>query len=93
MTSMAFVMGVLPLVLATGAGAEMRHAMGIAVFFGMIGVTAFGIFLTPVFYVLLRRMTGNRPLKLHGDVPVVAHGGGTGFTVQPTPAAPRGPHE
>ena len=93
MTSMAFVMGVLPLVLASGAGAEMRHAMGVAVFFGMIGVTAFGLFLTPVFYVLLRRMTGNRPLKLHGDVPALAHGGGTGFAVQPTPAAPRGPHE
>ena len=62
MTSMAFVMGVLPLVLATGAGAEMRQAMGIAVFAGMIGVTAFGLFLTPVFYVLLRRLTGNRPL-------------------------------
>jgi len=94
MTSMAFVMGVLPLVLATGAGAEMRHAMGVAVFFGMIGVTAFGLFLTPVFYVLLRRMTGNRPLKLHGDVPALGHaGGGTGFAVQPTPAAPRGPHE
>ena len=54
MTSLAFVMGVLPLVLATGAGAEMRHAMGVAVFAGMIGVTAFGLFLTPVFYVLLR---------------------------------------
>ena len=93
MTSMAFVMGVLPLVLATGAGAEMRHAMGVAVFFGMIGVTAFGLFLTPVFYVLLRRMTGNRALKLHGDVPTVGHGGGTGFAVQPTPAAPRAPHE
>jgi hypothetical protein len=38
-------------------------------------------------------MTGNRPLKLHGDVPALAHGGGTGFSVQPTPAAPRGPHE
>jgi hypothetical protein len=60
MTSMAFVMGVVPLVLATGAGAEMRTAMGIAVFAGMIGVTAFGLFLTPVFYVLLRRLTGNR---------------------------------
>src|SRR6478736_6839198 len=54
MTSAAFVMGVLPLVLSTGAGAEMRQAMGIAVFFGMIGVTAFGLFLTPVFYVALR---------------------------------------
>ncbi|MBX9795039.1 MAG: efflux RND transporter permease subunit, partial [Burkholderiaceae bacterium] len=68
MTSLAFVMGVLPLVLSTGAGAEMRQAMGIAVFAGMIGVTAFGLFLTPVFYVLLRRLTGNRPLKQHGEV-------------------------
>jgi multidrug efflux pump len=66
MTSLAFVMGVLPLVTSTGAGAEMRHAMGVAVFAGMIGVTIFGIFLTPVFYVLLRRVTGNRPLKQHG---------------------------
>jgi multidrug efflux pump len=65
MTSMAFVMGVLPLVLATGAGAEMRTAMGVAVFAGMIGVTAFGLFLTPVFYVLLRRLTGNRRLRQH----------------------------
>ncbi len=92
MTSMAFVMGVLPLVLATGAGAEMRHAMGVAVFAGMIGVTAFGIFLTPVFYVLLRQLTGNRPLKLHGDVPHVAPvgggGGGASHTLSPRPAAP-----
>jgi gold/copper resistance efflux pump len=51
MTSIAFVMGVVPLVLATGAGAEMRQAMGVAVFFGMIGVTLFGLVLTPVFYV------------------------------------------
>jgi multidrug efflux pump len=63
MTSLAFIMGVVPLVTSTGAGAEMRSAMGIAVLGGMIGVTAFGIFLTPVFYVLLRGMTGNRPLK------------------------------
>ena len=63
MTSLAFVMGVLPLVLSTGAGAEMRQAMGVAVFAGMIGVTAFGLFLTPVFYVLLRALTGNRPLQ------------------------------
>lgn len=68
MTSLAFIMGVLPLVLATGAGAEVRQAMGIAVFFGMIGVTAFGLFLTPVFYVLLRRMARNRPLVHHGKV-------------------------
>jgi len=69
MTSMAFVMGVLPLVLSKGAGSEMRHAMGVAVFFGMIGVTAFGLFLTPVFYVLLGALTGNRQLKQHGEVP------------------------
>jgi multidrug efflux pump len=49
----------------------MRHAMGVAVFAGMIGVTAFGLFLTPVFYVVLRRLTGNRPLKQHG-APAVA---------------------
>jgi multidrug efflux pump len=65
MTSLAFIMGVLPLVTSTGAGAEMRHAMGVAVFAGMIGVTMFGIFLTPVFYVLLRLMSGSRPLKRH----------------------------
>ena len=67
MTSMAFIMGVLPLVISTGAGAEMRHAMGVAVFAGMIGVTIFGIFLTPVFYVLLRALAGNKPLKQHGS--------------------------
>jgi multidrug efflux pump len=82
MTSLAFIMGVLPLVLSTGAGAEMRHAMGVAVFAGMIGVTAFGLFLTPVFYVTLRALTGNRPLKLHGTVPAhevpAAHAAGGG---------------
>jgi len=68
MTSMAFIMDVLPLVISTGAGSKMRRATGVAVFSGMIGVTAFGLFLTPVFYVLLRRLTGNRVLKLHGRV-------------------------
>ncbi len=56
MTSFAFIMGVTPLVLSSGAGAEMRHAMGVAVFFGMLGVTFFGLFLTPVFYVSLRAL-------------------------------------
>lgn len=56
MTSFAFIMGVVPLVISQGAGAEMRHAIGIAVFSGMLGVTFFGIFLTPVFYVLLRKL-------------------------------------
>ena len=55
MTSIAFIMGVLPMVLSTGAGAEMRQAMGVAVFSGMIGVTVFGLILTPVFYYLLKR--------------------------------------
>ncbi|CAG9187109.1 efflux RND transporter permease subunit [Cupriavidus pinatubonensis] len=54
MTSFAFIMGVVPLVVSTGAGSEMRHAMGVAVFAGMLGVTFFGLFLTPVFYVALR---------------------------------------
>ena len=58
MTSIAFIMGVVPLVLSSGAGSEMRHAMGIAVFFGMLGVTLFGLMLTPVFYVLLRTLAG-----------------------------------
>ena len=61
MTSIAFIMGVVPLVLSSGAGSEMRHAMGVAVFFGMLGVTLFGLFLTPVFYVLLRTL-GGKPL-------------------------------
>jgi multidrug efflux pump len=65
MTSFAFIMGVAPLVLSSGAGAEMRHAMGVAVFFGMLGVTFFGLFLTPLFYLLLRSLSGMRPLKQH----------------------------
>ena len=56
MTSLAFIMGVVPLVISSGAGAEMRHAMGIAVFSGMLGVTVFGLMLTPLFYVLVRRL-------------------------------------
>jgi multidrug efflux pump len=60
MTSLAFIMGVVPLVLSSGAGAEMRHAMGVAVFSGMIGVTIFGLLLTPVFYVLVRKFSKNK---------------------------------
>jgi HAE1 family hydrophobic/amphiphilic exporter-1 len=59
MTSFAFIFGVLPLVIATGPGSEMRIALGTAVFFGMIGVTFFGLFLTPVFYVALRQLLGS----------------------------------
>ena len=60
MTSLAFIMGVVPLVFSSGAGAEMRHAMGVAVFSGMIGVTFFGLMLTPVFYVLVRKFSGKK---------------------------------
>ena len=60
MTSFAFCAGVLPLIFGSGAGSEMRRAMGIAVFSGMLGVTLFGIFLTPVFYVLLRSRRSRR---------------------------------
>ncbi|HJS08041.1 MAG TPA: efflux RND transporter permease subunit, partial [Pirellulales bacterium] len=60
MTSFAFILGVVPLVLATGAGAEMRRTLGIAVFSGMLGVTAFGIFFTPVFYSVIRRFTESK---------------------------------
>jgi hydrophobe/amphiphile efflux-1 (HAE1) family protein len=79
MTSVAFCAGVIPLILGSGAGSEMRRAMGIAVFSGMLGVTSFGIFLTPVFYVLLRSLK-------HGARPA-AHG------VPALQAQPRGPHD
>ncbi len=64
MTSFAFILGMAPLVIAEGAGAEMRRTLGTAVFAGMLGVTLFGIFLTPVFYYVIRRVTG--PLKSPG---------------------------
>ncbi|WP_018229575.1 efflux RND transporter permease subunit [Methyloversatilis universalis] len=69
MTSIAFIMGVVPLVTSSGAGSEMRHAMGVAVFSGMLGVTFFGLFLTPVFYVLLRKASG-RKLTHAGHTPL-----------------------
>jgi multidrug efflux pump len=65
MTSLAFIMGVVPLVFSSGAGSEMRSAMGIAVFSGMLGVTLFGLFLTPVFFVLLRGFFKSRPGVKH----------------------------
>ena len=60
MTSFAFIFGVVPLITASGAGAEMRQALGTAVFFGMIGVTLFGLLLTPVFYVSVRWLVAQR---------------------------------
>ncbi len=73
MTSIAFIAGVFPLVVSHGAGAEMRQAMGTAVFSGMIGVTLFGLFLTPVFYVTLMKMfPGRKPEPLATPLPGVA---------------------
>jgi len=74
MTSFAFIFGVLPLVVAAGAGAEMRRSLGLAVFSGMLGVTIFGIFLTPVFYYVIgrfgeRRATGGTPVPPKPAVP------------------------
>jgi multidrug efflux pump len=65
MTSFAFILGVLPLVLARGAGAEMRRALGTAVFYGMLGVTFFGLLLTPVFYLVLRAATARLQARHH----------------------------
>jgi multidrug efflux pump len=73
MTSIAFIMGVLPLVFSHGAGAEMRHAMGVAVFSGMLGVTFFGLFLTPLFYVLLRSLAARFGKPSHRLVHVDPH--------------------
>ena len=66
MTSFAFILGVVPLVLAKGAGAEMRVALGVAVFSGMLGVTLFGIFFTPVFYVVIRWLSGRKSTPAAG---------------------------
>jgi multidrug efflux pump len=76
MTSIAFCAGVIPLIASGGAGSEMRRAMGIAVFSGMLGVTAFGIFLTPVFYMLLRSSTARRrahAAEVRAEVEASAH--------------------
>jgi multidrug efflux pump len=69
MTSFAFAMGVIPLMLAKGAGAEMRQTLGTAVFFGMLGVTFFGLYLTPIFYVVIRRVLERRK-GAHSEVAV-----------------------
>jgi multidrug efflux pump len=76
MTSIAFCAGVIPLIASSGAGSEMRRAMGIAVFSGMLGVTSFGIFLTPVFYTLLRSSTARRrahAAEVRAEVDASAH--------------------
>jgi multidrug efflux pump subunit AcrB len=69
MTSFAFILGVLPLVIAKGAGAEMDQALGTAVFAGMIGVTFFGIFLTPVFFSVIMKIFARMPKKKRSSIP------------------------
>src|SRR5213592_3786574 len=81
MTSFAFILGVLPLVRTAGAGAEMRFALGIAVFSGMVGVTLFGIFFTPVFYEVIRGWTDRRATRRPAPAAPVGH--------EPEPHAPR----
>jgi outer membrane protein, multidrug efflux system len=83
MTSIAFIAGVFPLVVSTGAGAEMRRAMGTAVFAGMIGVTLFGLFLTPVFYVVLMKLGSRKPktASAPGHPPLGSPGVVTGTAV------------
>jgi multidrug efflux pump subunit AcrB len=68
MTSFAFILGVLPLVIAKGAGAEMDQALGTAVFAGMIGVTFFGIFLTPVFFSVIVKIFARMPKKKQSSI-------------------------
>jgi len=72
MTSIAFVMGVVPLVFSHGAGAEMRHAMGVAVFAGMIGVTAFGLIFTPVFYLVIRGLVERYQARRNTHISVIS---------------------
>jgi hydrophobe/amphiphile efflux-1 (HAE1) family protein len=85
MTSLTFIFGVLPLVIAKGAGSEMRQALGTAVFSGMIGVTCFGVFFTPVFYKIIRKVTGKYVLPEHelveesGSAAAAAPAGGEGM--------------
>jgi HAE1 family hydrophobic/amphiphilic exporter-1 len=69
MTSFAFILGVVPMAIATGAGAEMRQSLGTAVFFGMLGVTLFGLVFTPVFYVAMRGLVGGRRSRARKPVP------------------------
>jgi multidrug efflux pump len=99
MTSFAFILGVVPLMVAQGAGAEMRVGLGVAVFSGMVGVTLFGLFFTPVFYAVIRRFGGKKPVPPAPapagaeDVPVVAArpveaGDGAAIRAAPPPHQP-----
>jgi multidrug efflux pump subunit AcrB len=82
MTSFAFIFGVIPLILARGAGAEMRQSLGTVVFYGMLGVTFFGVFLTPVFFTVIRKLTSRetyrRAAAARPELAAVPHGDGNG---------------
>jgi multidrug efflux pump subunit AcrB len=90
MTSFAFILGVVPLVVATGAGAEMRRSLGLAVFSGMLGVTLFGIFLTPVFFYVIARFGRQPPPRTetapHDGAPTPPRPPETGIQARPNPA-------
>ena len=73
MTSFAFILGVFPLAVATGAGSEMRQSLGTAVFFGMLGVTIFGLLFTPAFYTFIRKLGSSSASQLE-NVEVLARG-------------------
>lgn len=88
MTSFAFILGVLPLVFSSGAGAEMRKTIGITVFSGMIGVTIFGLLFTPVFYVVIRWLAGDRPKTVGVSLGISEDASSSGKTPHTLP-----PHE
>jgi hypothetical protein len=69
MTSFAFILGVAPLAVATGAGAEMRQSLGTAVLFGMLGVTCFGLLFTPAFYAIIRKLGREVGVTVSRDPP------------------------
>ena len=85
MTSFAFILGVVPLAFASGAGAEMRQALGVAVFSGMIGVTVFGLLFTPVFYVVMRAVSARlpKPPPRRPEVPTTSGGPHEGELLEP----------
>jgi multidrug efflux pump len=86
MTSLAFILGVVPLVVATGAGAEMRQSLGTAVFSGMIGVTLFGVFLTPIFFFVLMWLKGRKQIgaTAPGHLAVAVHSSADGVPTSQT---------
>ncbi len=95
MTSFAFIFGVLPLAIASGPGSEMQNALGIAVVYGMLGVTFFGLIFTPVFYVICRWMAGKLPKAPGKERELPTSFGSTPHDPfdpdgpEPAPAAPR----